>query len=86
MHPLKPGSRMGTTKDLGVDSVLQELSELALRLCKNKASGGPLSWRKEANRVSFMAKVWSNPRYVVVQQRLEKYALGAKDPTRTKGI
>lgn len=56
---------MGTTKNLGADSVLQELSELALWLCKNKASGGPLSWRKEANRVSFMAKVWSHPRYVV---------------------
>lgn len=80
MHLLKPGSRIGTTKDLGAESVLQELSELALWLCKNKVSGGPLSWRKGANRVSFMAKVWSNPRYVA------DCAAEVKDPTQMKGI
>lgn len=37
---MNPG--LGAAKDLGEDAVLQDLSELALWLCKNKANGGPL--------------------------------------------
>lgn len=49
---------------------------------KKKASGGPLSWRKEANRVSFMAKVWSNPRYVFdCAAEVRKILIGGQGPS-----
>lgn len=61
---------MGTTKELGARNLGQILFcknclSWLFGYAKNKVGHGPLSWREEAKRASFMAKAWSNPRYVV---------------------
>lgn len=56
-------SRTGSTKDLEADPILEELSELALLLGNDQASGGPL---EEGSKKKVLARAFSNPFYVVV--------------------
>lgn len=72
---------MGTTKDLGANPVLQELSELALYakiepVVAHCPGGRKQIWQALWLGFCLMPCVW-----LTVGKRLEKYASGAKEST-----
>lgn len=80
MQLLKPGSRMETTKDLGQILFCRNCPSWLFGYAKIKTVGAHCpGGKKQIGWVSWLTFGLTPGMWLTVRQRLEKYALGAKD-------